>query len=68
MTANDHKHRAKVGMVAPFRGQIATAKENRAAHGNICEIAVCLCGATRFTNINQQHRERGRWTPPDKAQ
>ena len=35
--------------------------ENRAAHGNICRIERCACGAIRRTNINGQHAERGEW-------
>jgi hypothetical protein len=31
------------------------------AHGNICVIDTCSCGAVRKTNINGNHIERGPW-------
>lgn len=35
--------------------------ENPAAHGGICQIETCRCGAERQTNINGRHIEQGRW-------
>jgi len=44
-----------------FTGPVAS-DENRAAHGGICRIEYCCCGATRRTNINGSHVEQGDWT------
>lgn len=41
--------------------------ENRAAHGNICVIEECECGAERRTNVNQCHIEEGEWSGGDVA-
>lgn len=35
--------------------------ENRAAHGGVCHIETCECGATRRTNSNGRHEEVGEW-------
>ena len=46
-----------------FAGPVS-ADENRAAHGNVCNTErCCRCGAERRTNVNQWHREEGRWGP-----
>ena len=57
-----HTHRAipKKSHDRCFSGAVRLA-ENQAAHGNICRHDVCRCGATRRTNINQMHVERGPW-------
>ena len=59
--ASRHRHRAKVTQTVAFRGPINGAKYNAGAHGNVMEIAVCSCGATRATNINGCQLERGKW-------
>lgn len=55
-----HAHKAETTTDRPFAGAVAPA-ENRAAHGNICRVEVCRCGATRRTNVNGVHREGGPW-------
>lgn len=57
-----HKHRAVRERAAdrPYLGPVS-ADENRAAHGGICRVDVCACGAQRRTNINGRHTERGQW-------
>ena len=62
-----HQHRLHTTRIVGFRGPVRTP-ENRAAHGNICEIATCRCGATRETNVNQDHFERGQWAESESAE
>jgi hypothetical protein len=62
-----HQHRVKTSRDVCFTGPIASAKENRAAHGNITQIDTCQCGAKRKTNINGLHTERGQWFLPPTA-
>jgi hypothetical protein len=45
----------------PFQGPIHGARLNPAAHGNVCIVATCRCGAARRSNVNQRHAERGPW-------
>jgi len=58
-----HIHRAnpKRAETIPFWGPINAAEQNEAAHGNITAIDYCRCGATKRTNINGRHLERGKW-------
>jgi len=48
-------------ITAPFTGTARGARENRAAHGNVCEVQVRADGARRQINRNGSHTERGRW-------
>jgi hypothetical protein len=57
----EHKHKAVRTIRRCFFGGVAD-RENRAAHGGICEISTCRCGATRSTNVNGPHIERGKWS------
>lgn len=59
-----HKHKAKRTDVRPFFGPIEGVSQNRAAHGGVCEVDRCACGAVRRVNINGRHVERGRWRTP----
>lgn len=45
----------------PNETKDVASDENRAAHGGICRIEYCCCGATRRTNINGSHVEQGDW-------
>jgi len=62
-----HHHRAipaisrDYGFTGPVGGP---GRENRAAHGGVCQVDRCACGAERSTNINQCHVERGQWRVP----
>ena len=58
-----HRHRAqsKLSIERGFSGPVAQP-QNRNAHGNICRIDTCACGAQRRTNINGFHSERGPWS------
>lgn len=48
-----------------FSGCVAPYACNPSSHGNITIIDTCSCGATRRTNINQNHQERGAWVEPE---
>jgi len=61
-----HTHRVADLTVRPFCGAIASAPQNQNAHGNITVHDRCRCGATRQTNVNQRHVERGRWSSDDR--
>jgi hypothetical protein len=63
MKAN-HTHRATRSADYGFSGPVAIHDQNPAAHGNICRVDSCSCGATRRTNINGSHKERGAWEMP----
>lgn len=54
------EHRAIKAEDFGFTGPVRS-DENRAAHGNICQVETCACGGQRRTNINQHHREVGEW-------
>lgn len=62
--ASGHKHTntGKLGFdVRPFFGPVA-GKQNPKAHGGNCVVEHCPCGATRMTNVNGKHTERGPWS------
>lgn len=62
-TTSRHAHRVRTTRTEPFVGPVRQPARP-AAHGNICSVATCACGATRRTNINQQYREVGAWDGP----
>ena len=63
-----HRHKLDTERNYCFRGPAAGARtENRAAHGNVTVVERCACGATRETNINGRHVERGTWMQPERA-
>lgn len=63
-TKTKHQHRVSKTETRPFMGAVGT-KQNPAAHGGVCEVSTCKCGATRRTNVNGRHIERGYWTLPE---
>lgn len=59
-----HKHRPqREPRIQPYTGPVTRREQNRAAHGNICEVSECACGATRRRNINGCHTESSGWIP-----
>ncbi len=56
-----HQHRAAGQVVATCYMGPVSARENRAAHGNVCFTVKCRCGATRKTNVNGRNVECGPW-------
>ncbi len=58
-----HRHRVVRTDVRCFSGPVRQP-ENPAAHGNVCFVDHCACGATRSTNANAGQTERGAWVAP----
>ena len=58
-----HRHQVIRTETRPFTGPVA-AKQNPAAHGGVTLVHYCACGATRRTNQNGRHIERGPWQEP----
>lgn len=54
----NHIHRAAPGLTTEraFCGPVSD-RENPAAHGNICVIYKCNCGAERLENVNGRHAD-----------
>jgi hypothetical protein len=51
-----------------YMGSVAVepyTQENQAAHGNICRVQTCRCGAERLILINGRHTETSPWRAPD---
>ena len=59
-TMTKHRHRAVRTETRPFAGPVTTPA-NPAAHGNVCYVDHCRCGATKRRNVNQTHKECGPW-------
>lgn len=56
-----HRHKAIRTTTTCFTGPVSR-KENPAAHGGVCYVDYCACGAERRTNVNQCFTETGAWT------
>ena len=61
-----HTHRPKPALTIerPFTGPVASPQVQQ-AHGNICRVHTCACGATRKSNLNASAIERGAWEAPE---
>lgn|GEM_PF-4934588 len=58
-------HSAVTSKTRPFTGAVGPSLEqNPAAHGGVCEIQICSCGAHRSVNLNGAHEEVGEWDLP----
>ena len=55
-----HEHRAIRTYDRCYTGPVSR-NENPLAHGCICEIEVCDCGAERRANVNGCYVEQGSW-------
>ena len=55
-----HRHRVALVTEVPFAGPVGWP-ETPAAHGNICRVETCACGAVRRVNVNFTARETGPW-------
>jgi hypothetical protein len=59
------RHNTYTTRTTCFTGPVSASRQNQAAHGGITERDTCRrCGATRATNVNGVHVERGSWCPP----
>lgn len=63
--APTHRHRGTGSTVLPFSGAVSRS-QNPAAHGGVCIVKTCACGATQRINCNGMHREHGAWTGGSK--
>lgn len=63
-----HKHKAVQEKTVSYRGTAQGARENRRAHGGVCYVAMCQCGARRETNSNAGAIERGAWICEDSEE
>jgi len=64
MTKGTHRHKVTHTDTRAFSGPVRAQGQNQAAHGNVCFIDHCACGATRKTNANAGQTERGAWVEP----
>lgn len=64
-TSPRHTHRpvARLARTVGWTGCVATrdAYCNGASHGGVTHVDTCHCGATRMTESNGRHSERGAW-------
>jgi hypothetical protein len=62
MTTTYHQHRAVPNRreIRGYTGSVSREEEPR-AHGGVCVVDHCRCGAVRRTNENQCWMERGEW-------
>lgn len=68
MSNRHHRHTPFTTKTIGYRGTVANVtRENRAAHGAVCHVDICRCGATRETNSNGRHVERGAWSDAPNA-
>jgi len=67
MKAN-HRHLAIKGeaRIRSFSGPVSKA-ENPRAHGGVCYVDTCRCGATRARNVNGNQVEKGDWVGPPRC-
>jgi hypothetical protein len=63
-----HRHKAVKSADQCFHGTArgAAERENRTAHGGICRIERCECGAQREINLNAGESEVGCWYIPGR--
>ena len=55
-----HRHRPERTTERPFSGPVSE-RENPRAHGGVCLVETCSCGAERRLNSNAGALERGKW-------
>lgn len=68
MTKTTHRHTAVTTIERCFRGSVSSRRENRAAHGGVCYVERCHCGAERHTNVNGSHEETSGWLTVESDQ
>ena len=60
-----HRHRTHTSREECYSCPVAWP-ERPEAHGNICVVSTCRCGATRHVNVNGAWAEIGKWTPTEE--
>lgn len=58
-----HKHRTANSATRPYTGPVRQPARP-AAHGGVCVVERCACGAERRANVNQRFVEQGPWIRP----
>lgn len=56
-----HRHVAASETTRGYQHTARGAVEDQRAHGAVCHVERCACGAVRETNSNGRFVERGRW-------
>ena len=57
-----HKHKTQSKTTIGYRYPVGPAsRQDERAHGGVCHVETCACGAQRETNANGRHVERGFW-------
>jgi len=57
-----HTHKATKTETRGYSGGVSVRNENRAAHGGVCYVETCSCGAVRHVLVNGRHTEEGEWS------
>ena len=68
MSLKKHRHRVHSSRDVAYRYPVRVKRQVPPAQGGITEIATCLCGAIRLTNLNHSYAEVGAWQDPAEAQ
>ena len=65
-----HRHREKTYRIVGYTAPIPGARYNPQAHGGVCIISTCSCGAERRANSNggPKGREVGPWVKKDETE
>jgi len=65
-----HRHKEKTYRIVGYTAPIPGAKYNPMAHGGVCIISTCSCGAERRTNSNggAKGREVGPWVEVEESE
>ena len=64
-----HKHREKTYQIVGYTAPIPGAKYTPEAHGGVCIVSTCACGAERRVNSTggAKRREVGPWTEAEEG-
>jgi hypothetical protein len=64
-----HRHREKTYRIVGYTAPIPGAKYTPEAHGGVCIISTCSCGAERRTNSSgAKRREVGPWVEVEESE
>lgn len=63
-----HRHKVKTTDTYGYSAPIQGARYEPRAHGGVCHVDRCACGAVRRTNATGRYTERGKWVvPPSRS-
>ncbi len=66
-----HRHRAKTSVTVGYRGPVGPHwQQNQKAHGGVCIVETCACGARRETNSTggKDRQETTGWQKEEEAE